>query len=553
MTARQGDPAVPGLGVDRLVPAGGVQVPTITVAEALETPALKRGLPEVLAGAGGLDAPIRWVHAGEVAHIADTLTGGELLLTTGMGVGTRAGQQRRFVVGLADRGIAALVIELGHTFSVVPPSVVRAAEEVALPLVALRREVPFIAVTEAIHTAIVNAHYALLRRADEVQDRLHRLLLAGDGIPEVLEATAETLDNPVFLEDHAGRLVLHAAGVAGYADTLGAWQAAAPRLAAGDVTSAGIVEPVPMGSRGESGRLIVLSVHAPLDASSSLILRRAAGVVSLALLRARQDEILAVRERGSVLVGLMDGTTTGEQARRQAAAVGFSPEGDRLVGAAAELVGRVDAELWAIVLRDVRRLVACRDPLVVGQGERPGCLVAVVAVSAGTERQAVAERFAVAVKQAVDRRLAEAEPRIAISSVVGWGQLGTALHGTRDAAAAARALPYRQWYDASQMDLHRLLWRLRDDPAVDEFLEGRLGPLRRHDEQRKRPLLPTLQALCDTGWSKTEAARALHLTRQALYRRVERIEGLLDVDLGDPEQALAVQLALLASTHERTK
>src|SRR3954467_14585236 len=96
--------------------------PRITVSAALALPALRRGLPEVVAGAGGLDRPIRWVHAGEVPNMASLLRGGELLLTTGMGIGPRAADQRRFVAELAARGVAALVIELGHTYAQRLPS-----------------------------------------------------------------------------------------------------------------------------------------------------------------------------------------------------------------------------------------------------------------------------------------------------------------------------------------------------------------------------------------------------------------------------------------------
>ncbi|HEY9437854.1 MAG TPA: PucR family transcriptional regulator ligand-binding domain-containing protein, partial [Streptomyces sp.] len=66
----------------------------ITVRRALDLPGLRGGLPEVMAGAEGLDRTVRWVHAGEVPYIASLLKGGELLLTTGLGLGTRPAEQR---------------------------------------------------------------------------------------------------------------------------------------------------------------------------------------------------------------------------------------------------------------------------------------------------------------------------------------------------------------------------------------------------------------------------------------------------------------------------
>src|SRR5918911_5443866 len=66
----------------------------ITVKAALRLPQLRRGRPEVVAGGAHLDNAIRWAHAGEVPDMATLLKGGELLLTTGMGVGRTATEQR---------------------------------------------------------------------------------------------------------------------------------------------------------------------------------------------------------------------------------------------------------------------------------------------------------------------------------------------------------------------------------------------------------------------------------------------------------------------------
>src|SRR5919202_1613553 len=89
----------------------GTEGAGITVRRALELPGLRSGLPEVLAGADRLGRTVRWVHAGEVPNIASLLKGGELLLTTGYGLGTRPAEQRAFVRTLAERGIAAQVGE----------------------------------------------------------------------------------------------------------------------------------------------------------------------------------------------------------------------------------------------------------------------------------------------------------------------------------------------------------------------------------------------------------------------------------------------------------
>lgn len=78
------------------------------------------------------------------------------------------------------------------------------------------------------------------------------------------------------------------------------------------------------------------------------------------------------------------------------------------------------------------------------------------------------------------------------------------------------------------------------------MVDRRLGPLLAHDRRRRHALLPTLEALCANGGHKAQTARVLHLNRQALYHRLERIERLLGVDLDEPRELLTLHLAVEA-------
>src|SRR4051794_13613435 len=80
--------------------------PAMTVAAALRLPALRRGLPEVLAGADQLHREVGWAHSCEARHVPGLLEGDEILLMTGMGLGVQASEQRAFVRDLAGRRVA---------------------------------------------------------------------------------------------------------------------------------------------------------------------------------------------------------------------------------------------------------------------------------------------------------------------------------------------------------------------------------------------------------------------------------------------------------------
>ena len=78
-----------------------------TVAEVLALDPVRSGAPRVLAGTEGLTAPVRWVHVIELAQAAHLLRGGELVLSTGIGLPDDAAGLGRYVAELAPSASAA--------------------------------------------------------------------------------------------------------------------------------------------------------------------------------------------------------------------------------------------------------------------------------------------------------------------------------------------------------------------------------------------------------------------------------------------------------------
>ncbi|MDX2870331.1 PucR family transcriptional regulator ligand-binding domain-containing protein, partial [Streptomyces scabiei] len=374
----------------------------ITVRRALELPGLRGGLPEVLAGADRLHRTVRWVHAGEVPNIASLLKGGELLLTTGYGLGTRPADQRAFVRTLAERGISALVVELGPRFARLPAALVETARSAGLPLVQLHREVAFVTVTEEIHTEIVNGHYALLQQAEEVHRRCTEALLGGGGIPQVLDILADFSGNPVFLETADGQL-LYAAG-AGPADTdpLQVWEGVRDRHQDAPPAGTTLVD-VPGGGPGTGSvraRLVLLPVVGPLAPVHRMAAERAAGVLAVVLMQARQEEELAARGRGDFLTDLAEGRVRAEDAPAQARVLGFRPGAGPLLPVVMKLADGLapDGGGWAVLARAVaEELASVGAPLLLGVRPVEGRVPLLLGLRAEAERPAVAERAAAGV------------------------------------------------------------------------------------------------------------------------------------------------------------
>ncbi|WP_181387456.1 PucR family transcriptional regulator [Streptomyces sp. Act143] len=529
----------------------------ITVQRALELPGLRSGLPEILAGADRLQRSVRWVHAGEVPNIASLLKGGELLLTTGYGLGTRPAEQRAFVRTLAERGIAALVIELGPRFTRLPAALVDTARATGLPLVQLHREVPFVTVTEEIHTEIVNGHYALLQRAEEVHRRCTEALLGGGGVPQVLGILAGFSDNPVFLETTDGQLLYAAGAGPEGADPLQVWEGL--RAQHKDAPPAGsVLVDVPGGGPGTGSvraRLVLLPVRSPLAPVHRIAAERAAGILAVVLMQARQEEELAARGRGDFLTDLAEGRITADDAPAQARVLGFKPGGSPLM----PVVMRLGDTLspgggWAVLARAVsEELASVGVPVLLGVRPLEGRVLVLLGLRSESERSAVADRVAAALRAGVERagmqRPGAQAPVVVAGVAGGWAAASAGLRHAAETATAAQGLSDRPWYDARRLDIDLLLWRLRDHPDLAAFVDRAIGPVRDHDARSKPPLLPTLETYLAHAGRKAETARELHLNRQTLYNRLARIGELLGTDLDDPQTVLALSLALRARRH----
>lgn len=531
-------------------PAETVHAPTpeLSIAEFLTLPPVRRGAPEVVAGADDLARPIRWVHSGEVANMASLLRGRELLLTTGMGIGGGSEAARQaFVESLAERGVAAIAIELGTALTTIPPSLVAVAEAAKVCLIAFHKEIRFVDVTEAFHQRILATRAGGEHRGDDLRSRFAELLLAGKEARDLLAELAAFVRNPVVLVGPDGAVTYHVASESDDAAVLGAWDS----LRRGGASAPGAIDRVvPFGRDSAASRLVVLGLDTTITASDRVAVDRALDLVAIALMRDREGERLTGHHRGDFLAELAAGTESAESdLAGRAAGLGFASVGADLMPIAVRVAGAqpLDRRWEPVRLSVARELAGRRIGQLSGVPREARDLQMVVGLNA-TERGRIADFLAATVRAAAAREFgAGAQVTIVVGPAVGaWEEVGGELAGAQAALPGAAKVEPRPWYDAGAPDVDRLLWSLRDDQSLADFVDRRLGPLLAADRGGRADLLPTLEAFCECGGNKTDAARALQIDRRTLYHRLARIETLLEVDLGHGHSLLGLHLAIRA-------
>ncbi len=464
------------------------------------------------------------------------------------------------------QGAAAVAVELGTTWrEQIPAAVVEACAAAGVPLVAFRRAVRFVEITEAVHAAVLNRQFELLRRGEEIHKRFTDLILQGRGVPEILAELAQAVGRPVVLEDAAHELVYYVSQPprAGDDVTLSAWADLHRAEERGEAPEGAVLVDVRLMD-SSWGRLMALAIDAPLDDFDRVAVERAALAVAIDLLGQQHEEHLRARSRGAFLSDLADDRVEEADARRRAEALGFpgSGRGELLPrrrelarerrGVRAARLGRADLD--AALGRAAHRArldrarradrPARRRPARAARARRPR-----LRRGAGRARRRALPRRARAARARARRtRRWRSARRSRAGSAAGPG-----LRRVRRSAGAATALPPRRWYDARRPGVTDLLHDLRDAPEVDAFVDEQLGPLLADGSARSRALLETLEAYLAAGGRKAQAARALHLERQSLYLRLHRIEELLGVSLDDEDAVLSLHLALRALRFRRRR
>ncbi|MEO6942679.1 MAG: PucR family transcriptional regulator ligand-binding domain-containing protein, partial [Terrimesophilobacter sp.] len=181
----------------------------LSLSEILIHPALTPANPIIRAGFETAEtAQVRWVHSSEVLDIASLLHGGELLLTGGSLLSNVTTQQQiEYVVSLAKRKVAALAIESGPRMRSLPKEVVDAAQQSGLPLVELRKVVPFVDVAESINSVLVGESAARLRQADLISHTIAAELAEGHGLDQLLAVLSGMISANVTLTGMMGNLL----------------------------------------------------------------------------------------------------------------------------------------------------------------------------------------------------------------------------------------------------------------------------------------------------------------------------------------------------------
>jgi purine catabolism regulator len=498
---------------------------------------------DLASGHDSAQAKVRWVHSTELVDPTPWLTGGELLLTTGIQLQTPK-SQRDLIDRLVEHGIAGLGFGSGFTHQRLPTALVNAARKFDFPVFEVPYELPFIAITERAFTHLVNEQYETLRRSMAIQERLERLVLEERGLDELVRAVAGAIGGVAGVMDAQGEVLAWHAHVRPLSETEQQVIAGEVREASAPASSPAVpFEPklprwrggvlaLPVIARDRVAPhawLIGVSVNEALGDFERLILRQTATVVALELMHMRIEHDTERRLAGDVLAEALTGRLHPEELEARLAPFGIGGQAAVLAfslgdpGAAAPLLER------ALARAEVRGLVATRA----------GLLCAVID-AVGVDPIEVARRAR------GELGVEFGEVRAAASRAAATHSLRLSFHEARCALEAVRIENGSGPDVASYRDLgaFQLLLSLQDDDALISYCRSVLGPVEQGEGEYGDELLRSLDVFIEHNGHWEKAATELYCHRHTLRYRIRRIEQLTGRDLSSARDRIEFWLAL---------
>jgi len=486
------------------------------------------------------DPDVEWVHTTELLDPSMYLSGGELILTTGLWRHRRS-DAGRFIGTLKEAGVSAVGYGLPARDTEIPSDVRAACSEEELCLVEIPYDTPFIAISRSFVEWLAAAREKWLVEALRRSETMTNSLRREQGIDGILRILQRDLELDAAVITGSGETTVQSAGAE--------WPNELPSLA----DQLRSCEEFPLQLALEGGDLTVFAVRTPGPDHAFLVLAiplekiadeqrtaidQALAFLAVELASRRAVRATELRFSGELLdlISMLPARLPELQDRLEGLGMdATSPM--TVLSATAVASGGGEPEVLAI-----ERTIATLGlrALVIARGDGHFLLTN----AADGELDAIAEQVLESLR--ADREVTAASVGIG-SLVADAGDLRISLSEARQACtlAANRKEAYAI-ARADEAGSHDLLLAVADSEIRATFAARLIEPLHTYDKRRGAELIRTVSAFLENGCKWQLTAEELNVHVNTLRHRLSRIEELTGRDLNEMEARVDFFLALRA-------
>ncbi len=521
---------------------------------------------QVLAGHRGLEREVKYIDVLEVPDIKHWLKQGIFLLTTAYAIKNDPAAQAELIRSLHEVKAAGLGIKLGRFIKALPPEVTSLADKLEIPVISIPKEVAYIDIMMPIFNLILDKKENLLQRSEQIHQELTRVVLSGGGFKEIASSLNSITGFPVCII--VGDVPVSLVGNEDFPDlketvaTLELEGFKTPRR----LEKKGGHPPclaAPIVVDGETlGHVLLFFCDERQDKQEQLFflaLEHAATVAALEIMKERAITETQVKLQGDIFEVVLTGNYQSETTiRLRAAYLGWSLDLDYQV-----LVLEIDnLEDYFLaptqhgekqvqqIIRELHSLAGrTLDYFNLNYNlfRRSDSFIILIATEQGKQ---------IPLQKIMEKIIEKTEQRMpAVSISFGMGRFHPGIAGVKKGYLEAKEAlklgpklqPENKIHNFEELGVYKLLFQIEDISELKSFFQEELGRLIEYDKKHKGELVKTLEIFLQCHGNKQQAAKQLHIHRNTLNYRLQRIQEVLGVNPQDSSRWLECLLGLKIS------
>lgn len=520
---------------------------------------------KLLAGEGGLDKQIKWAHILETKDFESLLNGGELILTTGLGLELDSSSNHKTYELLMKKNVSCLCIEKGSYFHTLSPEIKQLADQDDFPIIIFEKVVKFVDITLDLHTLIINQHYQMLNQLNEIAKEFTNLSLTHNGTLKILQRLSNYLHKKVIFMSKDEQSFHYPPETKHFNNLLQSnydklQQVKEPEIKTIENQDILIY---PCIGLGQVWGHLCLEVASKDDNEFTLsVLDRCASAIAQILLRNRTIEERKLNQEDEVVQNCIQGKKYPIEELMtlfpfpnhfkndyQFRTIVIQTDFEKLVTSTNEW-----EELKLQLSLSIRTLFSQQNfvPIISVRKNQ------IVIICFSQTKETIAEnknKLRHLSKKIISLLSGKQQQR----NTFGISRLDTDISLLKNSFSDAKKsirlqeanLISSPFYE--DIGIHHLFFQLKDKDELTAFIDQHIGPLINYDKENDSDLLRTLSTYLDCLGSKKEAAEQLFIVRQTLYHRLEKIQQLLGNDLLEPASRSAIEVAIKAHYFQHSK
>ncbi|MFC3882823.1 PucR family transcriptional regulator [Bacillus songklensis] len=498
---------------------------------------------EVAAGKEGLHKPVKWVHIVEVTQIKRLLKGNELILSTGVGWKENEQMFISFLEQLIECNAAGLCIEMGTYTSKIPSEVIAIADQHQFPIILFHQEVPFIEITQDVHSLLINQHYQMISDLENYSQQLQKMLLIIDHYHPILHFFYQYTDLQVIIK-------LNEENIQFVPEINPVKRKELLNLISRENNDQKVMtkQIIQVLTRNYA-ELFVVSPYGQLTEFDLLAVDRTATALAQHFLRDLYVEEKKRVDEAEWMTKWLIGELTESELTSYLEEANVKEQGCGAV----VCVCRPNPQKRSVDFTYLKMFLKTLfeqhgfDLFVI---ERRGdfILILINKRSVHTWKQRIEEGFVRFLNTDYCKR------QNFFVHLLGIGKLVTNVQEiNRSYQTALETVKVQEKLESNTSihfydDLHmyRVLSLIQQPKDLREVMMEYLEPVIMYDQQYNGKLMETLKVYLECNGSKQETAKRLFVVRQTLYHRIEKLEKLLGTDFMEPKKRMAIEFMIMA-------